>query len=102
MTTNTVPMNYVPKNGTSKTIIANYLLDHAGQWITTETFDALVESPSGGRRMRELRENGWKIDSRRSVYGAGREHRLVKAPAKTIQSKFRTYPKASTKRAATA
>lgn len=92
---NTSP-GYTPTRDTSKAAVANYLLDHVGQWIDTATFET-VGGVSGTRRMRELRENGWAISSRRAPGGTTRQHRLTKAPTKAIQARFRTVAKVATR-----
>lgn len=81
---------YEPTRDTRKTIVANYLLDHQGEWIDASTFNDIA-GRAGDRRMRELRQDGWNIDTRVSPLG-GRvyQHRLVKAPAKYVQALYRT------------
>lgn len=89
-------VGYTPTNDSAKTAVANYLLDHVGEWIDTATFEAL--GVSGSRRMRELRENGWSIKSRNAPGTRTRQHQLAKAPAKAIQVRYRATSKAATGR----
>jgi hypothetical protein len=83
---------YEPVRNTRKTAVANYLLEHEGEWIDAATFND-VGGRAGDRRMRELRQDGWKIETRR-VAGNSYQHRLAKAPAKKVQSQYRTVAKA--------
>lgn len=82
---------YEPTRHTNKTIVANYLLDHAGEWIPASTFNDIA-GRAGDRRMRELRQDGWEIETRRAA-GNLYEHRLVKPPAKKVQAQFRKVTK---------
>lgn len=82
---------YEPTRNTNKTVIANYLLDHEGQWIDAATFND-IGGRAGDRRMRELRQDGWKIETRR-VGANTYQHRLVTAPAKKVQANYRKVTK---------
>jgi hypothetical protein len=80
--------NYEPVRVTRKTAVAVFLLDHVGEWFNASVFNE-VGGRAGDRRMRELRSDGWKIETRR-VAGNTYQHRLAKAPAKKTQALYRS------------
>lgn len=85
---------YEPVRNTRKTIVANYLLDHIGEWIDAETFNE-IGGRAGDRRMRELRQDGWQIETRLSPSQfRAYQHRLIKVPAKKVQALYRKPVKA--------
>lgn len=80
-------LTYEPTRNTRKSVVANYLLDHVGEWINADTFNT-IGGRAGDRRMRELRQDGWNIETRRSS-GNTYQHRLVKSPIKKVVNQYR-------------
>lgn len=95
-TSKTAAAVYEPTRMTRKAAVANYLLDHVGEWTTASTFN-IIGGRAGDRRMRELRQDGWRIETRRQADNVF-EHRLVKAPTKAVQAQYRTVTKAANAR----
>lgn len=87
----TAAHRYEPTRNTNKTVVANYLLDREGEWISAATFND-IGGRAGDRRMRELRQDGWHIETR-NVGGSSYQHRLAKAPPKRVQALYRTVSK---------
>jgi hypothetical protein len=79
--------NYEPVRVSRKAAVAVFLLDHIGEWFDASVFNE-VGGRAGDRRMRELRADGWKIETRRAA-GNVYQHRLAKAPAKKVQTAYR-------------
>lgn len=56
---------YEPKRGTAKARVLDLLRAHLGQWVDAPAFTAPeVGGFAGTRRLRELREDGWPIETR--------------------------------------
>lgn len=79
---------YEPNRVSRKAAVAVFLLNNEGEWFDAQTFND-VGGRAGDRRMRELRQDGWKIETRQKP-GASNvyQHRLAKAPAKKVQAAF--------------
>lgn len=67
----------IPKPGTRKAKVLQYLIDH--EWAPVwEINTPEVGGTSGDRRLRELREDGWDIESRPTKGRSSNiEHRLA-------------------------
>lgn len=81
---------YEPTNATTKTAVANLLLDHQGEWISGASF-----YEAGGiaatRRIRQLRADGWQIRHRRNPEAPLHfQYRLSRVPNKTVRAQYRT------------
>jgi hypothetical protein len=81
---------YVPTNDTTKTAVANLLLDGPGEWINGDSFYE-VGGTAATRRIRQLRAEGWAIRHRRNPDAPLHfQYKLSRVPNKGIRSQYRT------------
>ncbi len=72
---------------TVKGRVANHLVTNAKQWI--DSADLRQFGLSGDRRLRELREEGWSIKTRRNPTTPTQfQHMLSRVPAKKVQAQY--------------
>lgn len=89
MTGTTTTTAYLPTDGTTKTAVANLLLDHQGDWINASDF-ILTAGPAATRRIRQLRADGWAIRLRRNPESPlSFQYRLGRVPNKQVRSQYR-------------
>lgn len=72
---------YEPKRGTAKAKVLGYLRERTGQWVDAPDLTVPeVGGFAGTRRLRELREDGWPIETRPKPGDSNTwQHRLVQA-----------------------
>jgi len=73
---------YEPKRGTAKGRVLFYLREHLGEWVDAPAFhQPEVGGFAGTRRLRELREDGWPIETRPKPGSENTwQHRLIEDP----------------------
>lgn len=86
----TASMTYMPTNATTKTAVANLLLDTQGDWVDGQYFYE-VGGVAATRRIRQLRADGWSIRHRRNPDSPVHfQYRLTRVPNKQIRAQYRT------------
>jgi len=70
---------YEPKRGTARERVLTYLRAHIGEWVDAPALTTFEVGGFGGtRRLRELRDMGWPIETRPSPDGTNTwQHRLL-------------------------
>jgi hypothetical protein len=72
---------------TIKGKVANHLVTNAKQWIDSGSLREI--GLSGDRRLRELREEGWSIKTRRNPDAPTQfQHMLARVPAKKTLAQY--------------
>lgn len=76
---------YEPKRESAKSRVLMYLRDHLGEWVDARVLtDEEVGGFAGTRRMRELRDEGFPIETRlKPDTQTTWQHRLVRDPKTT-------------------
>lgn len=81
---------YTATNSTTKTAVANLLLDYQGEWINGTSFYE-VGGVAATRRIRQLRTEGWQIRHRRNPESPLHfQYKLSRVPNKAVRSQYRT------------